>query len=292
MKRMMVALLSMGLAFTLAGCSGGDSAASSAAGGDASAESSENKGPAKDEIKVDDIVWSVDNSVIDGNRRVVLQYENKSAYTIADLRIEFKIKEGLSEEELAEAFSGMQTEYDPDPVGDAKEYGMWGESYIPVAPGETSTAAPLEVGITYINDMAQFEAVEPDLMTIAFLSDDGSKLYKETYDFKNDSYSLDSKVVDTTEWGSEEPATMSPSPDGMIVVDVEDTADRFSFEAIDVDESEFDAYVDACKEMGFTVEPIETDGVYYASHVDGSFGIDCFYYPSMQHFSIFLDRIG
>lgn len=33
MKRMMVTLLSMGLAFTLAGCSGGDSAASSAAGG-------------------------------------------------------------------------------------------------------------------------------------------------------------------------------------------------------------------------------------------------------------------
>ena len=48
MKRMMVVLLSMGLAFTLAGCSGGDSAESSAAGGNASAESPENKGPAKD----------------------------------------------------------------------------------------------------------------------------------------------------------------------------------------------------------------------------------------------------
>lgn len=285
----MVVLLTMGLFFSLSACSDGN-VETDAGTVDGPSAVVEKKGPAKDEVKAEEIVWKVDNAVIDGNRRVAIQYENKSAYTIASLRIDFVVKEDLSEEELQAAFSGMQSEINTDPAGNAKKNGMWGEVTVPVLPGESSAPGPLEVGAIYINDMAQFEAVEPDLMKIAFLTDDG-KMYEETYDFKNDSYSLNSKVVDTTEWGSEEPATMSPKADGMIVVDVEDTAERFFFEAIDVDQEEFDAYVDACKEAGFTVDPAETDQTYYADHVGGGFHVDCFYYPGLQQLTVYLDRL-
>lgn len=287
--RSMAVLLSMGLAFSLSACSGGSVEADTGSAGGAPAVA-EKTGPAKDEVKAEEIAWTASDVVIDGKRRVAIQYENKSAYTIANLRIDFVVREDLSEEELQAAFSDMQSEINADPADNAKKNGMWGEVSIPVLSGESSEPGPLEVGAIYINDMAQFEAVEPDLMKIAFLTDDG-KMYEETYDFKNDSYSLNSKVIDTAEWGSEEPATMSPKIDGAIVVDVEDAADRFSFEAIDVDQGEFDAYVDACKEAGFTVDPAETDQTYYADHVDGGFHVDCFYYPGRQQLTIYLDRL-
>jgi len=290
MKRiLMTALISTGLAFSLSACSGENAVVD--AGGDGQEPAPiEKKAPAKDEIKVEDINWAVENAVVDGNRRVALRYDNGSAYTIACLRIDFVVKEGLTDEELVEAFSGMQSQYNADPSGDAKKNGMWAEVAVPVGPGESSESDPLEVGITYINDLAQFEAVEPDLMTISFLTDDG-KMYEETYDFKNDSYSLNSKVVDTTEWGDEEPAVMSPAADGMIVVDVEDTANRFAFDAIDVDKEEYDRYVDACKAAGFTLDSAETDQTYYADHVDGTFDIDCFYSPEQQKLTVYLDRL-
>lgn len=287
--KMAVVLLAVGLAVSLSACSDGNTGTDAGVVDEPSIVA-EKKGPAKDEVKAEEIAWTVDNAVVDGKRRVAIQYENKSAYTIANLRIDFAVKQDLSEEELQTAFSGMQSEINTDPAGNAKKNGMWGEVSVPVLSGESSVPGPLEVGAIYINDMAQFEAVEPDLMRIAFLTDDG-KMYEETYDFKNDSYSLNSKVVDTTEWGSEEPATMSPKADGMIVVDIDDTAERFFFDAIDVDQEEFDAYVDACKEMGFTAEPAETDQTYYADHVDGGFHVDCFYYPGLQQLAVYLDRL-
>lgn len=287
--KMAVVLLAVGLAVSLSACSDGNTGTDTGVVDEPSIVA-EKKGPAKDEVKAEEIAWTVDNAVVDGKRRVAIQYENKSAYTIANLRIDFAVKQDLSEEELQTAFSGMQSEINTDPAGNAKKNGMWGEVSVPVLSGESSVPGPLEVGAIYINDMAQFEAVEPDLMRIAFLTDDG-KMYEETYDFKNDSYSLNSKVVDTTEWGSEEPATMSPKADGMIVVDIDDTAERFFFDAIDVDQEEFDAYVDACKEMGFTAEPAETDQTYYADHVDGGFHVDCFYYPGLQQLTVYLDRL-
>lgn len=287
--KMAVVLLAVGLAVSLSACSDGNTGTDTGVVDEPSIVA-EKKGPAKDEVKAEEIAWTVDNAVVDGKRRVAIQYENKSAYTIANLRIDFAVKQDLSEEELQTAFSGMQSEINTDPAGNAKKNGMWGEVSVPVLSGESSVPGPLEVGAIYINDMAQFEAVEPDLMRIAFLTDDG-KMCEETYDFKNDSYSLNSKVVDTTEWGSEEPATMSPKADGMIVVDIDDTAERFFFDAIDVDQEEFDAYVDACKEMGFTAEPAETDQTYYADHVDGGFHVDCFYYPGLQQLTVYLDRL-
>lgn len=287
--KLTVALLAVCMAFSLAACSDGDAGTNADSGGGSSAVA-EKKDPAKDEVKVEDIAWTVDNIVVDGERRIAVQYENNSAYTIAGLRVDFVVKEGLSEEELQAAFSGMQSEFNEDPAGDAKKNGMRGEVSVPTLPGESSAPGRLGVGGYYINDMAQFEAVEPDLMQIVFLTDDG-RLYTETYDFKNDSYSLNSNVIDTTVWGSEEPATMSPKAEGMIVIDVDDSAESFSFNAIGVGQEEFDAYVDACKEKGFTIDSAKTSLGYDADHVDGGFHIDCSYYSSQQELLVRLERL-
>lgn len=151
--KMAVVLLAVGLAVSLSACSDGNTGTDAGVVDEPSIVA-EKKGPAKDEVKAEEIAWTVDNAVVDGKRRVAIQYENKSAYTIANLRIDFAVKQDLSEEELQTAFSGMQSEINTDPAGNAKKNGMWGEVSVPVLSGESSVPGPLEVGAIYINDGA------------------------------------------------------------------------------------------------------------------------------------------
>lgn len=50
-------------------------------------------------ISMDDIVWEVDEGIIDGERLVLLNYTNNTPYTIAGFEITFKEKSDITEGE-------------------------------------------------------------------------------------------------------------------------------------------------------------------------------------------------
>lgn len=63
---------------------------------------------------------------------------------------------------------------------------------------------------------------------------------------------------------------------------------QIQFELYKVSESDFEEYVAACREAGFTVDVTKTDSVFYADNEEG-LDLNLFYYPSKKILSVSLD---
>lgn len=63
---------------------------------------------------------------------------------------------------------------------------------------------------------------------------------------------------------------------------------QVQFELYKVKESDFEEYVAACREAGFTVDVTKTDSVFYADNEEG-LDLNLFYYPSKKTLSVSLD---
>lgn len=62
----------------------------------------------KEEINIEDIVWNVDEGIVDGKRYILLDYTNNTPYTIAGFDITFKEKSDITEEEKSTFYSEFQ----------------------------------------------------------------------------------------------------------------------------------------------------------------------------------------
>ena len=291
-KRRNLIVISLCLAalvlFALAGC-GGDGNDASSQGTSQSDSKAGFRTPSKDAVKIEDIPWSVEGVIEDGHRRVAMQYTNNTDYVIAAIRMDFKVKPDASDERLEAAFESMRNEtWCPDPVGKVKEIGMWCECSISVEPGEDSVQTALEVGSIYVSDIAQYDLMIPDMMQILYLSE--GKLYVESYDFIAGSYSLSKDVTDVNQWSDSEMSTLVPRFESGYIVDVRDSTDQFAFDAIDVTQEEFEAYVEECKQAGFATDPTFTGSVYYAEDSEGMYDFSLFYYADIQKMNLILNR--
>lgn len=253
--------------------------------------------PAKDEVKVDQIDWTVENAVMDDKRRVAFSYTNNSKFTIVDLKITFSMKPDTTPESLRDAFESLKdsgwSDSQINEIANVTEdqlarLSVVGECALPVAPGETSQQDAMVLGMVFLGDMAQYELTEPSMMSIKYVAGEG-KLYEETYDFKTSSYSLSKDVIDTAQWSDSEMAGALPNPEGELVVDVDDSGNRFTFETVGTTQEGFDAFVAACKEKGFTVDASESDTHYYADSADGAYELDVFYSPEYGQIRVYLD---
>lgn len=63
---------------------------------------------------------------------------------------------------------------------------------------------------------------------------------------------------------------------------------QIQFELYKVSESDFEEYVAACREAGFTVDVTKTDSVFYADNEEG-LDLNLFYYPNKKTLSVSLD---
>lgn len=259
----------LGLSPCLAACSGGSGG--SGGGGSAAAQSGE---PAEDAIKIEEIDYTVDLGIEDGNRRVMFEFTNNSAYEIVSLEIDCKIRDDATDDELKSSCdyileSGWTLEELRDSV-------ITYQSYYRVGAGETSDPDPIFFGGYYATNEDQADIIEPDLMTIKFLSD--GKLYTEYYDFKSQTYDLDSEVIDTTDWSDSDTAKMLPETDSLVVVATQETSEEFSFETTATTQGDFEEYVVACKEKGFTANVEKGDRTFRATTEDGAYSVDLYLY--------------
>ena len=59
----------------------------------------------QEKLNIEDIAWSVNEGIVDGDRYVLLNYTNNTKYTIASFGITFKEKSGVTEEEKSKFLS-------------------------------------------------------------------------------------------------------------------------------------------------------------------------------------------
>lgn len=259
MKKALAALLSMTMVLGFTGCTG---------------ENNEDTifdtaFSAKDAIKIEDIDWYVTESVMDGERFVSFNYTNNSKYTILDVEMEFVQKSTVTKEQLS-VFDELkdEREWTDEEISDIYVLGYNRKC---AEPGETVSDSPLCINGTYtlVETIEQYEIMEPDMATIAFIGKDG-KGYAVYYDFKTQTYGESSQGgQDLQQWSDSEISKLLPKTEAPAIKVSSDDEDRFYFYAYGVSRETFEKYVEAVKASGFTEVGFENSTSYRATNADG-----------------------
>lgn len=272
LKQFALIALAICMIATISGCntiSGGDE-------GSASISSvSKSQIPSRDAVKVNDIDITIENGVVNGDRRVLFSYRNNSEYAITDLEVRYALKPGVTDEEYEAAISDINTGWSQSLLDRSNEWNtieISAEYYGMVDPGAESPQERVSLNSIYLSDASQIDLFEPSIMRICFLCE--SNIYEETYDFKTGSYTLSKNVIDTKQWLETELSALIPHPDEQMVIETDSGSTYYSYRTFGTSSEEYNAYVKACKEMGFTDSIVESDIRFYANSADGLHTID------------------
>lgn len=243
------------------------------------ASKSDEKDTKSNDLKIEDIDWSVDEGIVDGKRYVMLSYTNNSKYTISNFEILFSEKQNITEEQKAKYFEDIKKitevdESDPDEVSDfeelkSREISMSVESERVCRSGESISNEKCHYysGYYYLRSIEHFSLVEPDIATIKYIDD--NKIYTVNYDFKSKKHTKDAKTEVAFYWTKKEIGNNIPKPKADIVSCGVDYDDQFSFDIHGWALDDFNAYVKECQEKGFTVDKHEYEGFYSADNEAG-----------------------
>lgn len=276
-------LLMMG--FLLAGCgSSGGASESGADTGGGDVETSDSGTPSIDLSQID---WNVESGIVDGYRCVVFGYTNNTDYEVVDFELDFKVRDGVTNEEL-EQYSELKEKAE-DMEHDIGEITFSAMTSKCVAPGGSIDGQPcnLDGTIQYYTDFDSYEVFEPDKMTVGLAS--GGKLYGAYYDFSSQKTTVDDDVIDAYTWSNSALAKTLPKPEVRYLIMKSDDEDYLSAEAYGVSKETYEDYVNACKAKGYDQKVDESGSSFSAENADGV-TLDVSYYSSDDQMSIFADK--
>lgn len=268
-------------AMALAGCFGNTATPGQTGNTDNTAEQA---------IKIEDIAWNVEEGIVDGDRFVLLDYTNNTPYTITGFELTFTEKPDITEEEKTTFYTDIQTDFDlsDENIEELKSgpISMHADSEEIVDAGETLTNVNCYyfAGIYYLKNINHYNLVVPDIATIKYI--DGEDIHTVYYDYNSKKYSEESDTEPAYQWSQTDLGNLLPKPDAQVVETNYDYEDSFSFEALDFSLEQFNAYVEECKGLGFTVEPQIYEGSYTANNADG---INIHLYFNESHHSLNAD---
>lgn len=275
MEQLVTAAVIAAIALATSGCSGvtenGSSASTAPEATSATAskenETKESGTKGNDAITIDEIDWTVDESIINGERYVAFSYTNNSPYTIVALEIDFQQREDVTDEQRSVFDPLYENEY-----WDHEPSELYIKAYTErlVEPGDTSIDVPCSMNgtLTPVSNLEQYELMEPDTMGVAYIGSD-QRIYMEYYDFKSEKYSSDTRSgVPAKDWPEHELMDLAPSVDAPVITVEWDSENDVMIETSASGRESFDSYVQACKDAGFTDVVYSYDGYYAATNAD------------------------
>lgn len=220
-------------------------------------------------VHIEEIDWNVAESILDGERIVSFSYTNNSKYTILEIEMQFKQKEGITAEQLA-VFDNIKKECEltDDEVA---EISITACNKKCADPGETVSGSPcyIEDTYSYVENITQYELMEPDIMTIYFIGNDG-KGYTMYYDFKSHNYSESSLGGQNIQkWSDSELSKLLPKPLAPEIKTDIDDENLFMFSVHGITIDEYEAYIEEVTASGFSNVVIRDKRSYYSSNADG-----------------------
>lgn len=227
----------------------------------------------KEKINIEDIAWNVDEGIVGGDRYVLLSYTNDTQYTITNFEITFNEKAGITEEEKSDFYSDIQEklELSDEDMDDLKSrsISMHAETDRVVNPSEaiSNVNCYYYSGYFYLKDINHYNLVEPDIATIKYLDED--KIFTVYYDYGSKKYSTEAETEIAYQWSQTDLGSKIPKPDVKVVKSGRDDEAIFMFDAYGLTLEQFNAYVNECKELGYTVEPGNFEGFYTADNTEG-----------------------
>ncbi len=145
--------------------------------------------------KMEDFKVSVEEQIQEGKHTVLFWFENNSDFPITFLQVRYKVKEGITKEDIAAKFDytyGLGEDYTIDRVFMDGIVGGENKS-VEVKPKETSPKTELHRNnVMYVRDIAEFENMTPDVMTIKYL-DKNNQEHTLYYNYKTKAYNEEGK---------------------------------------------------------------------------------------------------
>ena len=256
-------ILCIVLALSLVGCGG------TAAAGQPEAKPA---GHGK-RIDIQDIDWAVDEGIVDGERYILMSYTNNSKYAIKEFEIQFKEKADLTQEQKDQFYTDLQTNFEMDEEDisrlKAEEIAMHTDTERLVPPGEviSNVYCYYYSGSYFLKDVSHYNLTEPDIATIRYI--DNSEIVTVYYDFASGKYSTEEKTEPADQWTESELGTKIPKPEAPVIERGFDQESMFTFDAYGMSMEQFSAYVEKCRELGFTVDENSYEGHYSADNPEG-----------------------
>lgn len=260
-KRFTILAVILSMAICFAGCG--------------SNETTNNHGinAAKEKIDIEDISWNVDEGIVDGDRYVLLNYTNNTQYTLTNFEITFKEKTGITEEEKASFYSDIQQNFEASDEDmeelKSRPISMHAETDRVVNPSESASNINCYYygGSFYLKDINHYNLVEPDIATIKYI--DENKIFTVYYDYGSKKYSAETETEIAYQWSQTDLGSRIPKPDVKVVESGRDDEIIFMFDAYGLSLEQFNAYVEECKGLGYTIEPGSFEGFYSADNTEG-----------------------
>ena len=218
----------------------------------------------QEKLNIEDIAWSVNEGIVDGDRYVLLNYTNNTKYTIASFGITFKEKSGVTEEEKSKFYSDIQKKFEAsdEDMEDLKE-----QAISMHAETERNVNCYYYGGSFYLKDINHYNLVEPDIATIKYIDTD--KIFTVYYDYSSKKYSAEAVTEIAYQWSQRDLGSKFPKPDVKVVESGRDDEVIFMFDAYGLSLEQFNAYVEECKGLGYTVDPGSFEGFYSADNIEG-----------------------
>ena len=269
-KKVLVTVLTATMIFGMTACGGSDNTGSGA-GNTGKQEVKESKSEAP---KIEEIDWNVDEGIVDGERTVALELTNNTKLTITGFEITFTERADLIDEEKEAFYSEIKKLFKPDDdemeTLKAEKIAMHAGTERVALPGDTISKIDVYYygGYYYMRNLEHYSLVTPDIATISYV--DGDTIYKEYYDFKSKKYTMDDEKEKAQYWTESDLGRVIPKPDVPVLKeDGRDDEECFMFDAYGMTMDDFNAYIDQCKEKGFTEDVGEHEGFYSADNAEG-----------------------
>lgn len=246
--------LSVMMAVSFAGCGGGGSDKDESGG--------------VPEFDFGKIEWNVDSGYKNGNEIVKFGYDNNSEYDITSFGIEFKIKDDVTEDEIAEHKELKEKAKDQEEELDELTMDATTTKYVKAGGSFDKGECTLDGTIQLFTDYDAYDLFEPDKMTISYLS--GGKIYTAYYNYEKKKTSYDEEVLDAYKWSDSKLAKLLPKPDAKIAIPDMDDKESFTVKIYGINQDFYESYIKECKEKGFNKEEDKNDELWSAKDKEGN----------------------
>lgn len=221
-------------------------------------------------INIADLQWEIASGIIKEKRFALMSLTNASEYTITAFSLSMTLKADSTPEQTDAFFASIEKldilEKNEFEKIKENEPQIHFKSDKVVKSGDTckNIHCYYFTGTYYVRDAAVCEMFEPDIATVSYIKD--GNIVTTNYDFKEKSYSDDSGSVKAFEWSESALAKAVPKPTAEYVelVTENDTALHFTMHG--TAKTDFQTYVNACKEQGFTKDDKNYDYTEYSMY--------------------------
>ena len=294
MKRWLTIIIALASLFSFAGCRGepDTQGAPVDAQADGSTETEPNTAAelknVTDYPKIEELSWSFRNTVRYEEPVATFDYTNNSEFTIVRLDLTFKMKEGVTSEQLQFVDPISDSLISDEEIADLEPYVL---DWIVCDPGETA-----ENAVCYMTYNAeptsaeQCELMELNYAEIYFIGNDG-KEHSVSYSAENGSYSISDTAEELFVWSESDYAGMIPKPETRVASVERDDEECFYVKAYDISHDYYLKYIEECEQMGFANDyPNDTTSISFSGTNAEGVNVNLRFIDYMQYMEITVER--